>query len=135
MPNYADGKIYTIRNRNDTTLIYVGSTTQPLYKRFYKHKEHSTTDRKCYFHNLVEDWNDWYIELYEKFPCESSENLLKREGEVIREIGKLNKNIAGRTKNEYMKEYYQKVESEKNIYGFVVQNSLIYKIENAIIIN
>jgi hypothetical protein len=30
---YKNGKIYTIRCKNDDTLIYVGSTTQPLFKR------------------------------------------------------------------------------------------------------
>ena len=35
---YKNSKIYTIRYRNDNSLIYVGSTTQPLYKRWYEHK-------------------------------------------------------------------------------------------------
>ena len=30
---YKNGKIYTLRNKNDDSLIYVGSTVQPLYKR------------------------------------------------------------------------------------------------------
>ena len=44
---------------------------------------------------------DWYIELYEDFSCENKEQLNKREGEIIREIGTLNKQIAGRTYKEY----------------------------------
>jgi predicted GIY-YIG superfamily endonuclease len=35
---YKNGKIYTIRCKNDDTIIYVGSTTQPLFKRLYGHK-------------------------------------------------------------------------------------------------
>ena len=35
---YKNGKIYTIRYRNDNNIIYVGSTIQPLYKRFHDHK-------------------------------------------------------------------------------------------------
>jgi hypothetical protein len=35
---YKNGKIYTIRCKNDDTLIYVGATTQPLFKRWYEHK-------------------------------------------------------------------------------------------------
>ncbi len=42
--------------------------------------------------------NDWYIELYEDYPTTNKEKLLKRESELIREIGTLNKIIAGRTK-------------------------------------
>ena len=34
MPDkYKNGKIYTIRCKKDDTLIYVGSTTQPLFKK------------------------------------------------------------------------------------------------------
>jgi len=32
---YKNGKIYTIRHKNDDSLIYVGSTVQPLFKRWY----------------------------------------------------------------------------------------------------
>ena len=35
---YKNGKIYTIRYKNDDTLIYVGSTIQPLFKKWYEHK-------------------------------------------------------------------------------------------------
>ena len=39
-PNkYHNGKIYTIRCRDDDTLIYVGSSCLPLHKRFYEHKQ------------------------------------------------------------------------------------------------
>ena len=46
--------------------------------------------------------NDWYIEFYEDFPTERKEQLNKREGVIIREIGTLNKNIAGRTKEIFL---------------------------------
>ena len=35
---YKNGKIYTIRCKNDDSLIYVGSTVQPLFKRWFEHK-------------------------------------------------------------------------------------------------
>ena len=61
------------------------------------------------------DFNNWYIELYEIFPCDNKEQLNKREGEIIREIATLSKNIAGRT----IKEYYEQnkgniLEKKKN---------------------
>ena len=43
---YKNGKIYTIRNINDYNLIYVGSTIQPLYKRFHDHKKDSVKKDK-----------------------------------------------------------------------------------------
>ena len=91
---YKNGKIYTIRNRNDDSLVYVGSTVVPLYKRFSQHKSESKTisyDNSRLHKKMKEtDINDWYIELYEDCPCERKEQLNRREGQVIREIGTLN---------------------------------------------
>ena len=104
---YNNGKIYTIRHKNDDSLIYVGSTIQPLYKRWFEHKSRSKNEEKqilpLYKKFNETDINDWYIELHEDCPCQRKEELNKREGEIIREIGTLNKNIAGRTE----KEHYQ----------------------------
>jgi hypothetical protein len=91
---FKNGKIYTIRNRNDETLIYVGSTVQPLYKRLSQHKitsKNQKYENMLLYKNINEtDINDWYIELYEDFPCERKEQLMQREGQIIREIGTLN---------------------------------------------
>ncbi len=39
MPDHKNAKIYTIRCRNDPTLICVGSTIQQLSQRFTDHKK------------------------------------------------------------------------------------------------
>jgi hypothetical protein len=114
---FKNGKIYTIRYKNDDTLIYVGATVQPLYKRLSAHKKDSKNP-KCENFILYKkmnetDINDWYIELYEDCVCERKEQLNKREGEIIRQIGTLNKNIAGRTKKEYSREYDKKRDKDK----------------------
>jgi hypothetical protein len=44
---------------------------------------------------------DAYIELLEQYPCNSREELNRREGSYIRKINCVNKNIAGRTKKQY----------------------------------
>ena len=102
---YKNGKIYTIRYKKDDSLTYVGSTVQPLFKRWYQHKQNLNKEicnNILLYQKIHEtDINDWYIELYEDCSCESKEQLNKREGEIIREIGTLNKVIAGRTKKEY----------------------------------
>ena len=115
---YKRGMIYTIRNIKDDAMIYVGSSINNLSKRFDNHKKcckYSKSGMKLY--SLIEnnDWTDWYIELYEAYPCNNKKELNRREGEVIREIGTINKCIAGRTKKEwtednpeYYKEYYKK---------------------------
>jgi hypothetical protein len=106
---YKNGKIYTIRFYDDNNLIYVGSTIQSLYKRFADHKKNANYEKSKGYNMLLyrkmreTNIEDWYIELYENVPCDNKEQLNKREGEVIREIATLNKNVAGRT----IKEYYE----------------------------
>lgn len=103
MVNYQNGKIYTIRCRSDNTLIYVGSTTQSLSQRMTQHRSKYKGKQCCSLFKYIvdDDWNDWYIELYELYPCNEKCELEKREGEITREIGTINYQIAGRTKKEY----------------------------------
>ena len=103
MPNYQDGKIYTIRNYTDDTLIYVGSTTEKLARRMSKHRTNCKDEKKysLYSHIVDNDWTNWYIELYEYYPCNNKTELEKREGEVIRLIGSINKVMVGRTQKEW----------------------------------
>ncbi len=122
--DYSKAKVYTVRNRSDDSLIYVGSTIQSLSQRFAKHREDCRKGiTNCMLHQKMRetDLNDWYIELYEAFPCNSKEELLKKEGEIIRLISTLNKNIAGRSVQEYKREYYathkdKKLEYQKQYY-------------------
>jgi len=109
MLDYQQGKIYTIRNYTDNEMIYVGSTIRTLSQRLAKHRCDCKTGSciSLYSHIVDNDWTNWYIELYEYYPCNSKTELEKREGEVIREIGTINKNIAGRKMKEYRKKYYE----------------------------
>lgn len=108
MPNYQDGQIYTIRCRTDNTLIYVGSTTMTLARRIAYHRQVGKTIKTKFYTCVNNNWDDWYIELYEVFPCENKQELCKREGEIIREIGTLNSKISGRTQAESDKLSYEK---------------------------
>jgi hypothetical protein len=108
MPDYQQSKIYIISCRTDNTLIYVGSTTQSLAVRWGGHKRNSKRERdkdNLIYTTINGDWDNWYIELYELYPCNSKEELCKKEGEIIRLIGTLNSRIAGRTKKEWTDEY------------------------------
>ena len=101
MPNYQDGQIYTIRCRSDNTLIYVGSTTMTLARRIAYHRGRGKISNTKFYTSVNNNWDDWYIELYEVYPCENKQQLCRREGEIIREIGTLNYEIAGRTDKEW----------------------------------
>lgn len=123
MPNYQQGKIYTIRCRTDDTLIYVGSTTQSLAKRWDGHKVKSRKEgmlNRLIYKKVNNEWKNWYIELYELYPCSCKEELCRKEGEIIRLIGNLNVRIEGRTDKEYREENkdkkkeYDKIYSENN---------------------
>ena len=101
MPDYKQGKIYSIRSYK-TDKVYIGSTTQPLHKRLYEHKRHYNRwlngkygCNSCY---EIIKYGDAYIELVEYFDCKSKNELEKREGEIIRSIDCVNKMIAGRDK-------------------------------------
>eukprot|EP00960_Hanusia_phi_P046679 757971-Hanusia_phi.AAC.3 len=88
-------KVDYTSDAHDTSLLYVGSTIQPLAKRWGGHKADCLNpDGKNYKRMLYQkiresNLNDWYMELYEECPSENIQQLHKREDEVIREIGNL----------------------------------------------
>ena len=116
MVNYQLGKIYTVRSLTSPE-IYVGSTVAPLCKRMAQHRRDWKKEEVLGLHKeIVKDINEWYIELYELFPCNLKCELEKREGEVIRQIGTLNKRIAGRTRKEYYIDNFDKINEKQKEY-------------------
>lgn len=109
--------IYTIRNKENDNVIYIGSTRQSLNKRFLCHKADFKKGTRMSLYDFIrdndEDFNNYYIELYEQIEGISLEQLRKREGEIIRGFKAqgtyfvINHNIAGRTSLEYMNEKYK----------------------------
>lgn len=105
MNKYHGGKIYALRSPS-TDKIYIGSTTQPLYKRKAGHKKKKE--------NEISKLDDFYIELIENFKCENREELNKREGELIRQNEKcINKRIAGRTIKQWSEDNKEKIKKYK----------------------
>ena len=105
------GLIYRITSES-TPLVYIGSTTKSLKKRFWGHK----ASYKGWLESKIEyvtsfeilKFDDAKIELIEEFPCDDIQELRRREGEIIRQTENcVNKHIAGRTRQECMTEYYQ----------------------------
>ncbi len=87
MTKYNTGKIYTIRYKLDNNLVYVGSTVQDLCGRMKSHRYDCRNERckNMLLYKTIKEksddcWDNWYIELYEDFPCERREQLLKPEG-------------------------------------------------------
>ena len=99
---YQNGKIYKFWS-SKTDEIYVGSTCQPLHKRMYKHRccamDYNRTMFKVYREMNRIGVDSFNIELIENYPCDSKDELNKREGYWVRELNAtLNKQIPGRTK-------------------------------------
>ena len=120
---YENGKIYTIRS-HQTDDIYIGSTTQPLYKRIHQHKiNFKRWENKKYnyvtSYELIK-YDDAYIELLELCPCDSKMELHKREGELQREMDCVNKFVAGRIHKESQKVYREnnkdKIKESRKVY-------------------
>ena len=120
---YNNGKIYKIWNIvNDN--IYVGSTCSLLCKRMAKHRDALTVEklqnRNLYKLMTALGKDKFHIELIEDYPCNNKEQLRKREGHFIREMGTLNMAIEDRTREEYktankdkIKEYMVKYREDK----------------------
>jgi hypothetical protein len=136
MPDYSKSKIYSIRSHK-TDKVYIGSTILALSARFAEHRRFHRfylsgggKGRKngCRSSELME-FDDVYIELVEEYPCENKEQLLKREGEIIRNTpNAVNRCIAGRNKKQwdednkehikqYQKEYDAKRAEKKKEYN------------------
>ena len=102
MGDYQKGKIYQIKNTIDDD-IYVGSTVQSLNRRMVTHKyDAKQLQHKPLYQNMNEyGFGKFFVELIEEYPCNSKLELLAREGYWIRERGKLNKQVAGRSFKEW----------------------------------
>jgi transcriptional regulator of heat shock response len=112
MKDYSKGKIYTIRCLTDKTLIYVGSTIQSLAKRWWGHKCRSKLekDKNAFIYRTINgDWDNWYIELNQLYPCSCLEELRMKEGEIQRLIGTLNVRIEKRTPKEYREDHKEEI--------------------------
>jgi len=114
MNRYEKGQIYKVVDIG-YNMCYIGSTCQSLSKRFYKHKEnyYQYTKGKADCNRRVNIIFDKYgienckIELIQDFPCQSRNELLKQEGEHIRNNDCVNKIVSGRTNQEWREDNYE----------------------------
>ena len=82
MNSYENGKIYLIKYKHYPKIVYVGRTISGLKYRFIHHKSELGSLSEFVREHCDGDWSNWYIELYENFPCENRKELETREGEV-----------------------------------------------------
>jgi len=115
MPDYSKGKIYMI---TDDKGCYVGSTTQSLKRRYQKHASDMTYDKKkCTSSKIIN--NKSKIILLQEYPCESRQELFKKEREWMDKIKCVNKErpfITKEEKKEYQDDYRKENKDQLNKY-------------------
>ena len=136
MPDYSSGKIYMVYPKvedPDEGDVYYGSTVDTLARRMNGHRSKNKCSSKILFDKYGVE--NCFIELVEEYPCETREQLNKKEGEYIRANKCINKRIAGRTIKEYYVEHHDKMKEYHKEYRIdnkdkYKEYSKQYKIDN-----
>ena len=126
MVNYNLGKVYKIQKKGGNSKVYIGSTTKPyLCNRFSEQKSMYKNHRDIY--RSVFDIFDKYgvdkseIVLLENVNFNSKDELLARERYWIETLDCTNKQIPGRTPDQYY-------EDNKDVKKAYYQNNKINKL-------
>jgi hypothetical protein len=114
---YQTGKIYCLRSHS-TDHVYIGSTINTLSRRMAEHRRDYKRYLNGKFHYVssfkILKYEDAYIELVEDCPCETKEQLLRREGQIMRETDNyINERIEGRTKKEHYEDNKEHIKEYK----------------------
>ena len=123
MVNYQNGKIYKIVSNTDDDICYVGSTTKKyLSQRMDTHRNNYKRENKKHNNTSAFELFEKYgiencrIELLEIYPCNTKDELIKKEGQHIKILNCVNKRVEGRTKKEYYQDNKAKISERKKIY-------------------
>jgi predicted GIY-YIG superfamily endonuclease len=118
--NYQKSVIYKIEHIEKPEILYIGSTTD-FIKRKYQHKD-SCNNQKRKNHNInlylmIREnggWDSFKIMIIKEYPCNSKIELLIEEDKQIKELkASMNKNKAHSTEED--KKNQKKDHNEKNI--------------------
>jgi len=122
MPNYINGKIYKIINPQNE-IIYIGSTAQKQLCDRFKNHEHRGNGNK--------------IILVENCPCNSKQELIKREQELIEQFDNLLNIRNAYISEEYLKKYHKEYHKEhyENNKDKILEQVKEYREENKEIIS
>jgi len=109
MEKYQNGKIYKITN-SENKEIYIGSTCHSLNCRMNGHRSDFKRGKTISSREILK-YQDPLIVLIEDYPCNSKDELLKREQFYILNNDCVNKNIPARN-DEQKKEYKSEIDKE-----------------------
>ena len=131
---YNNGKIYRVCD-NGYTKFYYGSTVQPLAVRMGGHRLDYTRYKngnflKVSLFDIFDEFNhsNCKIELVELYPCQSREELRRREGYHIQNNECVNKRVAGRSGKEYREQNREAIhEKQKEYYNKNIEKIRMYR--------
>jgi len=118
MPDYKNSKIYKIESLTGG-VCYIGSTTQTLSMRMCGHRADykSSLDGKSKITSTkVLCYDDAKIYLIESYPCNTREELHAKEGEWIKKVDCVNKNIPCRPPKKYYEDNKEYLKFRSSIY-------------------
>lgn len=123
MPDYCKSKIYKLQC--DDGYFYIGSSTQPLHKRFADHKKQSLVENSNVYKHINEiGWDKVRIILVEDYSCENKQQLVRKEDSVIRTYKDdsmcLNMRVAFRT--EEQKQEYVRAKNKKRYERYTLED-------------
>ena len=113
MPDYKQGKIYKIVDSNEE-MVYVGSTVDTLSRRMVGHRREYKLRRNNYSVFAIFDKygvENCKILLLELCPCDTKDELTRREGEVIKANNCINKRVEGRTRKAYRQDHKEQAKA------------------------
>ena len=116
MPDYSKGQIYKICDIGFNQ-CYIGSSVEKLYNRMAKHRyeykkyQEGKTTNYCYVYRLFDSYgvNNCKIYWIEDYPCNSKKELEAREGYYQQNTDCVNKQIAGRSKEQWTEDNKEKL--------------------------
>lgn len=111
MPDYQQAKIYKLVC-NITNKCYIGSTCQTLPQRLKGHVYDSNRTKLCSSKEII-DGGNYSIILLEEFPCNSNNELLKKEYHYMDIIECINKIRGGIITDEMIKKWDMAIERRK----------------------
>ena len=109
---YGNGAVYKVVDVGYNK-CYIGSTCESLCKRMTRHRDFyksynrsPETRARNSLYNMFDEYgvDNCKIELIEYYPCNTREELRRREGEIIKATECVNKRIEGRTRTEYLQD-------------------------------
>jgi hypothetical protein len=114
------GRVYKITSEK-AGLVYIGSTIQTLGERWSGHKCDfkrwlAGKSGRCLSFKILEI-DDAKMELIEELEVADENELRQREGHYQRTMECVNKFIAGRSRKEYLKQYYDENREQMHAYS------------------